>query len=91
MNILQTYKFFQEIKNATAVPSFEVGMVHEKYTLETQQYEFTADASYPHYQMEKPTQYDFTAYNKSTGVKMHRGGMLAKIIFMQMSKKAKQK
>lgn len=91
MNILQTYKFFQEIKNATAVLSFEVGTIHEKYTLETQNYKFSVQASYPHYHMEKPTQYDFTAYNKSTGREMHRDGMLAKFIFAQMSQKAKQK
>ncbi|GEM_PF-3207157 len=91
MNILQTYKFFQEIKNATAIPSFNVGPLHESYTLETTGYTFVTEASYPHYHMEKPTQYDFTAYNKSTNHTLHHGGMLAKIIFMQMSKKAQQK
>lgn len=91
MNILQTYKFFQEIKNATAIPSFSVGTLHESYTLETPGYTFVTEASYPHYHMEKPTQYDFTVYNKSTNHTLHRDGMLAKIIFMQMSKKAQQK
>lgn len=89
MRILQIYNFFKQIKNTNAVPSFNVGPLHESYTLKTKVYKFITEAIYPNYSIKKPTQYVFTAYDNSTGITLHCNGMLAKIIFSQMAKKAR--
>ncbi|MDE5615472.1 MAG: hypothetical protein K2I81_01410 [Alphaproteobacteria bacterium] len=91
MNIFQAYKFYKAIKGTNSKPSFEVGFIHERYALETEQYKFIAEASYPYYYAQTITAHNFTAHDKQSGKTTNLHGRMAAMLFAQVHKKAKQK
>lgn len=86
MNILDVCKIFHEIRKDKTKPTFVDWGICSQYKLDTRKYVLNADMSAMPY-----NSYTFTVINKQNKSKLFNNGILAKIMFLCMQHRAKQK
>lgn len=89
MNIFETYNLYQEIKHSPNKPRLSIGLFYEMYTLEGQNYNMQAKATYSRLSDNNLVRYSFATGDKKSGkVLLDTTGFKARILFNQMRTKA---